>query len=98
MLTLLELALNDHNTGRCLAEELPEEYIPEDLPLGKALNTAINLALNGECDSLESELKNLLIEFPCPEVSKALNQPATFPADSIENPDCSARFYQTFPL
>lgn len=76
--TLLELAITDSNCGRALAELLPPEFIPGDIPLEKALNLAINAALNDEIDELHSELQNLLIKYPCPHVSKAVHQPQKF--------------------
>ena len=83
MLTLLELAMASPDTGRKLAECLPPESIP-DTPLGKALNMAVNAALNDEMDALPGELQNLLLETPCPEVSKALVRPASFDAAGTE--------------
>ena len=82
--TLLELAVADGNTGRALAELLPPELLNGNTPLENALNMAINAALNDEMDSLQDELKNLLIESPCPEVSKAIFQPAAFPPEKRE--------------
>lgn len=78
LIALLELALNDINAGRAMAEAIPPEYIPGDTPLEKALNLAINAALNDEMDTLQDELKNLLITTPSPEVSKVLFQPTAF--------------------
>ncbi|MBQ4329526.1 MAG: DNA primase [Lentisphaeria bacterium] len=76
--TLLELASTDSNIGRAIAEAVPPEYIPGNTTLEKALNMAINAALNDEMDSLHSDLQNLLIESPCPIVSKILAFPAVF--------------------
>ena len=76
--TLLELASTDSNIGRAIAEAVPPEYIPGNTTLEKALNMAINAALNDEMDSLHSDLQNLLIESPCPIVSKILAFPAMF--------------------
>ncbi len=76
--TLLELATTDRDIGRAIAEAVPPEYIPGNTTLEKALNMAINAALNDEMDSLHSDLQNLLIESPCPIVSKVLSFPAAF--------------------
>ncbi|MBR7130469.1 MAG: DNA primase [Lentisphaeria bacterium] len=81
LITLLELAIADPDTGRLLSEVLPLEYIPDDA-VGKALNMAINAALNEEHDSLHSELSNLLIEFPSPEVSRVISLPTEFQHDA----------------
>lgn len=82
--TLLELAITDSNTGRALAELIPPELLAGGTTLQTALNMAINFALNDEMDSLPDELKTLLIEHPCPEVSKALFQPTVYPAEKRE--------------
>ena len=76
--TLLELAVADGNMGRAIAEAVEPEYIPGNTTLEKALNMAINAALNDEMDSLLSDLQNLLIEFPCPVVSKIISFPSVF--------------------
>ena len=39
------------------------------------MNLAINAALNDEMESLDGQLKDLLITTPSPEVSKVLHQP-----------------------
>ena len=83
LLTLLELAMASPDVGRQLAEALPPESIP-DTPLGKALNLAVSAALNDEMDALPGELENLLLETPCPEVSKALVRPTSFEAGGTE--------------
>ncbi len=78
LITLLELAISDINAGRAMAELIPPEYIPGNNPLEKALNLAISAALNDEMDSLPDAIKDLLIESPSPEVSRAIFQPAKF--------------------
>ena len=75
---LLDLALNDANAGRAMAEAIPPEYIPGDTVLEKALNTAINAALNDEMDGLRDELHNLLITSPCSKVSEVLARPSFY--------------------
>ncbi len=84
LITLLELAISDINCGRAVAEAIPPEMLPGDTPVEKALNSAINAALNDEMDSLPDELQNLLIEFPSPEVSRIIHQPANFPPERKE--------------
>ena len=81
LVTLLELAVYDINAGRAMAELIPPEYISDVTPLGKALNLAINAALNDEMDELPGMLHDLLIETPCPEVSKVLFRPTEFQSD-----------------
>ncbi|MBO7328270.1 MAG: DNA primase [Lentisphaeria bacterium] len=76
--TLLDLAVSDGDIGRAIAEAVDPEYIPGNTTLEKALNMAINAALNDEMDSLHSNLQNLLIESPCPAVSKVLSFPSVF--------------------
>ena len=75
MITLLELAVADSNCGRAIADLVPPELIPGKNPVELALNLAINAALNDEMESLDGQLKDLLITTPSPEVSKVLHQP-----------------------
>ena len=59
-------------SARQIALELENETLENSDPVVKALNIVINCALNDEMDMISSELNSLLIETPCPEVSRLL--------------------------
>ena len=72
LLTLLELALYNENTARCIADTLEPDELPDINLVSKAINIAINLALGGEYETLDSALNNMLNETPEPEISRIM--------------------------
>ena len=79
LLELLELGMTSMDNARKIAQELEDITLEESDPVVKALNIVINCALNGEMDSVSAELNSLLIETPCPEVSRLLVKESSFP-------------------
>ena len=82
LLELLELGMASMDNARKIAQELEDITLEASDPVVKALNIVINCALNGEMDSVPSELNSLLIETPCPEVSRLMVKNSTFPDTS----------------
>lgn len=79
LLVLLELACASVDNGRHIAELIePGELDNNPDPIAKALETAINAALNDEHDELNEQLSNMLIETPCPEISRIMVKPVGF--------------------
>lgn len=72
ILVLFELALSSIDNGRRIAGMLEDISLPDNDPVNAALNITINAALNGEYESLDGDLQNMLIEHPSPEVSRAM--------------------------
>lgn len=72
LLELLEIAMASVDSARRIAQELENETFENSDPVVKALNIVINCALNDEMDTVPAELNSLLIETPCPEVSRLL--------------------------
>ncbi len=79
LLELLELGMASMDNARKIAQELEDITLEESDPVVKALNIVINCALNGEMDSVSADLNSLLIETPCPEVSRLMVKNSTFP-------------------
>ena len=79
LLELLELGMASMDNARKIAQELEDITLEASDPVVKALNIVINCALNGEMDSVSAELNSLLIETPCPEVSRLMVKNSTFP-------------------
>ena len=59
-------------TARCSADTLEPDELPDINLVSKAINIAINLALNGEYETLDSALNNMLNETPEPEISRIM--------------------------
>lgn len=83
LVTLLELAVNSENAARQIGELLPLEELPNSNPIAKAINITVNLALNGEFKQVTSELSELLIENPVPEISQILVSESKFECKDI---------------
>lgn len=90
LLTLLELAIFNENTARCIADILEPDELPDINPVSKAINIAINLSLSGEYDTLNSALNNMLVNDPEPEISRIMmentewKEPEKAVSDTVE--------------
>ena len=90
LLTLLGLSLQNENIARGIADVLDADELPGIDPVSTAINTVVNLALNGEYDSVDSVLNNMLNVNPEPEISRIMVENNTWCEPEKAVLDCVA--------
>ena len=75
---LLDLCLYHQSYPQQLLEELPSEYLSQS-PVGQALNEVLAHTAQGEWENVREMLLEQMAERNCPELNKALMEPAFGP-------------------